>query len=84
MRLSKVSIGAIALPLLIAGCSGQDNPPQEAEGGNSSLENFTPRPPDSPILGDVSANGQCDPQILSMDREKIHHISSTTGSLVMP
>lgn len=70
MRLNKVSIGAIALSLLIAGCGGQDNPPQEAEGSNSSLENFTPRPPDSPILGDVSANGQCDPQIVSMDREK--------------
>lgn len=70
MRLNKVSIGAIALSLLVTGCSDKDSTSQEADGSNSSLENFEPRPPDSPILGNVSDNGQCDPQVVSMDKEK--------------
>ena len=70
MRLNKISIGAIALALLVTGCSDQDSTSQEADGSNSSLENFEPRPPDSSILGNVSDNGQCDPQIVSMDKEK--------------
>jgi lipoprotein len=84
MRLNKISIGAIALSLLVTGCSDQDSTSQEADGSNSSLENFEPRPPDSPILGNVSDNGQCDPQIVSMDKEKIRRILCTKGNLVMP
>ena len=70
MRLSKILLGAIALSLTVAGCSDHDDASQEADGNNSSLENFESRPPDFPILGNVSDSGQCDPQVVSMDREK--------------
>ncbi|MBA1834466.1 hypothetical protein [Corynebacterium wankanglinii] len=70
MRLSKILLGAIALSLTVAGCSDHDDASQEADGNNSSLENFESRSPDSPILGNVSDTGECDPQILRMDKER--------------
>ena len=84
MRLSKNLLGAIALSLTVAGCSDHDDASQEVDGSNSSLENFESRPPDFPILGNVSDNGQCDPQVVSMDREKIRRISFTKVNLAMP
>lgn len=61
---------ATILLLLVSGCTAQENISDKANESERSLEKIHSRSPDSPILGKVSADGQCDPQIVSMDKGK--------------
>ncbi|MDK8475737.1 MULTISPECIES: hypothetical protein [unclassified Corynebacterium] len=74
MRLNKLAISTVCLPLMLVGCGVQDpEPSAESEApnnGDTSLEGFEPRPSDAPILGNVTAEGECDPQVVKMDNEK--------------
>ena len=67
---ARVFTATILLLLLVSGCTTQENISDKANESGRSLENIHSRSPDSPILGKVSADGQCDPQIITMDKEK--------------
>lgn len=67
---ARVFTATILLLLLVSGCTTQENISDKEDESRSSLENIHSRSPSSPILGKVSADGQCDPQIITMDKEK--------------
>ena len=63
-------------PLILAVCSAtllvtavSCSPPNERESSAPSAH-LTPRPAGSPTLGEVSASGECDPEVIDIDHRK--------------
>ncbi|MCK7638398.1 hypothetical protein [Corynebacterium pygosceleis] len=72
-------------PLILALCSASllttaasCSPPNERESTVPSTH-LTPRPTDAPILGEVSASGDCDPEVIDIDHRKPSADISYTG-----
>lgn len=54
----------------ISGCSTQPELVPAPGATQSADEDLLVREPDDPILGNVSSDGKCDPQVVDIDHQK--------------